>query len=512
TREPILHFQNWTDLSAFDRLNTAVWIFNIDDHKLWWGNKSAQAFWEVSSRSALLAKDYSGDSDIVRKRLKEIFKASSSGERIEENWTLYPNGNPKMVIVSFTSAIIEGKKAALLVEASPQIHGGLDERAKRILEAVRNTPLMISTYNTEGGLLAQNPAAAGCYATNDFDQITLENRYLDRSIQQQILNCSNEQQRFTRDLKVQTVNGERWHTLTTENGLDPVSGNKVIVLTEEDVTVRIKAQEQLEHLNQDLEKRVIERTKKLTIARQEAENANKSKSNFLATMSHELRTPLNAIIGFSEMLGRQVYGPINEKQGAVLNDIYLSGKHLLELITELLEATAIDSGDFQLNETEFEYQSILDYCETVFALQTRKKQQKLTVLNTVDRLSLIGDSRRFTQILINLLGNAVKYTQPGGQITLTVTKEDKGDLRFAINDTGIGISEEMLENVCNAFTQADISSTWTAGKGVGLGLYIASKLIKAHEGKIEIESTESVGTTVSVIFPGNRVIELLDTV
>ncbi len=415
-----------------------------------------------------------------------------------------------MVVGTFTAAMIEGNKGAVLIEATPQMQGGLDERAKRILEAVRNTPLMISTYDMEGHLLAQNPAAASCYATTDNSRITLENRYSDHAVQQQILACANEQQAFNRDLKVRTVEGRRWHTLTTETGLDPVSGNKVIVLTEEDVTARVKAQEDLEHLNQVLEQRVIERTRNLSEARQDAENANKSKSNFLATMSHELRTPLNAIIGFSEMLKYQVYGPINEKQGAVLGDIFLSGKHLLELITELLEASTIDSGEFQLNEAEFNYQSILDYCKTIFELETKKKKQNLLVLNKVTGISLQGDARRFTQILTNLLGNAVKYTPIGGDITLIVLRDDNGGLRFEISDTGIGISEELLEKVCSAFTQADISSTWTAGKGVGLGLYIASQLIFAHNAKMEIESTENVGTKVSVIFPKERIIELVD--
>lgn len=512
SKDPLLHFQSRNDLSAFNRLKTAVWVFNIDDHNLWWGNQSAQAFWGVSSLSALLEKDFSEDSKIVRKRLKEIFNACSHGEPVEENWTLYPHGKPKMVVVTFTATMIEGNKEAVLIEATPQMQGGLDERAKRILEAVRNTPLMISTYDLDGCLLAQNPAAASCYAATDNSRITLGNRYSDRSVQLQILKCVNEQRAFNRDLKVRTIEGSRWHKLTTETGLDPVSGNKVIVLTEEDVTARVMAQEELELLNQDLEQRVIERTKNLSAARQDAEDANKSKSNFLATMSHELRTPLNAIIGFSEMLGYQVYGPVNEKQRAVLEDIFRSGKHLLELITELLEASTIDSGEFHLNEAEFDYRSILEYCKTIFELETKKKKQNLLVLNKVEGISLRGDSRRFTQILTNLLGNAVKYTPIGGDINLVVQLDDTGNLRFEISDTGIGIPKDLLEKVCSAFTQADISSTWTAGKGVGLGLYIASQLIFAHNAEMEIESTENVGTTISVIFPKSRIVELVDPV
>ncbi|MEH6630104.1 MAG: ATP-binding protein [Halopseudomonas aestusnigri] len=509
-KEQLPEFPFWQDLSAFNRLSTAIWVFDIDDHKIWWGNESALEFWEAESLSVLIERDFSSDSTTVRRRLAEIFSNTSQGERVEENWTLYPNGAPKMVIVTFTPILIESKKRAVLIEASPQIRDELDHRAKRILEAVRHTPLMISTFANDGRLLAQNPAAASVYDIENKPTTTLIERYNDPNIIKSISDRQQTGERFGRDIKVQTAVGDRWHTLTVEFGLDPVSGTKVIVATEEDITERVKAQEELRRLNLDLEKRVSERTHKLTLARHEAEKANKSKGNFLATMSHELRTPLNAIIGFSDMLEHQIYGPINDKQSSALKDIHSSAQHLLELINELLDASTIDSGELNLFEGYFQHDSIVDYCRAAFELEAMKKDQCFTVQNNVIDVSMKGDARRFRQILINLIGNAIKYTPEGGTISLSVNYDTAHNIVFAIKDTGIGIPANRLKDVCKAFTQA-ASSSWASGKGVGLGLYIASRLVAAHDGELKIESEINKGTTVSVIIPKSRVLDAIDS-
>ncbi|MEH6405588.1 MAG: ATP-binding protein [Sneathiella sp.] len=497
------------DLSAFNRLSTVIWVFDIDDHKIWWGNESALEFWEAASLSVLVARDFSSDSISVRQRLEEIFSNTSQGERVEENWTLYPSGNPKMVIVTFTPILIENGKRAVLIEASPQIREQLDHRAKRILEAVRHTPLMISTFGNDGKLLAQNPSAATVYDIENKPTTTLEERYSDPNIRETIISRQESKKRFNRDIKVQTAFGDRWHTLTAELGLDPVSGTQVIVVTEEDITERVKAQEELRRLNLDLEQRVSERTEKLTLARHEAEAANKSKGNFLATMSHELRTPLNAIIGFSDMLRQQIYGPVNERQNLALKDIHSSGQQLLDLINELLDASTIDSGQLNLFESYFSHEHIIDYCRTTFELEAMQKDQTFSVQNNVANIVIRGDSRRFRQILINLLSNAIKYTPVGGEISLSVDYGPEKRILFSIKDSGIGIPKENLQDVFNAFTQA-ASPSWAAGKGVGLGLYIASRLVTAHDGELKIESEKNKGTTVSFSIPTSRVFDAGD--
>ncbi|WP_120498818.1 PAS domain-containing sensor histidine kinase [Kiloniella sp. EL199] len=495
-------FQFWQDLLAFNRLSTAIWVFDIEGHSIWWGNEPALKFWDANTLDDLIQRDFSTDSSSVRRRLYEVFETSAKGDRVEENWTLYPNGQPQMAILTFTPILIESEKKALLIEATPQVKDELDHRTKRILEAIRHTPLMITTFDGDGSLLAQNPAAANAYNVQEKSK-TIEDRYNDPEILKRILDHHGTLKRFKRDIKTYTAFGERWHTLTAEMGLDPISGRQVIVTTEEDITERVKAQEELRRLNLNLEQRVAERTHKLTIARQEAENANKSKGNFLATMSHELRTPLNAIIGFSDMLEHQVYGPVNAKQTAALKDIHSSAQHLLELINELLDASTIDSGELKLFEEYFQHDDIVDYCHATFELEAMKKDQNLIVENNVRDILIKGDSRRFRQILINLLGNAFKYTPEKGSVSLKIDYDPDNNLLFQITDTGIGIEETRLPDICKAFTQA-ASSSWAAGKGVGLGLYIASRLIDAHDGTLTIASKINQGTTVKVSIPNSR--------
>lgn len=501
---PLARFQKWQDLSAFDRLNTAIWLFNVDDHQFWWANKAALKFWEVSSLDEFLKIDLSSDSQMVRDRLDNIFKSASNGNSVEENWTLYPSGTPKMIISTFTPVIVGENKRALLLEVSEQRTEGLDIRAKRILEAVRHTPLMISTFGMDGLLLAQNPAAAKTYTALSEKSVRLENRYEDEQLVAYILQMTPMDPHCSKDVHVRTINGDCWHNVTVEIGRDPISGDQVVVLTEEDISERVQAQEELSQLNLNLEQRVLDRTRMLTLARKEAEAANDSKSTFLATMSHELRTPLNAIIGFSEMLTHNIYGAMNEKQTSVLNDIHKSGKHLLSQINELLDASTIESGELNLFEEEFETASVIEYCKSIFDLETAKKAQKLVVSDCSEKLILNADKYRLTQVLSNLLSNAVKYTPEGGQINFSIYQNDQFDLVFEVQDNGIGIAEQKLASVCDAFTQLNIKSAETSGKGVGLGLYIASQLVELHGGHLTMDSVENVGTTVCAVFPQSR--------
>ncbi len=502
----LAHFKDPKELDLLDHLHTVIWAFNIEDHQFWWANRTALKFWEKQSLQEFLSIDMSSDSPIVRRRLRDVFDSAANGKTVEENWTLYPGGTPKMVVATFTAIWIEGNKRAVLIEASPQLKEELDPRAKRMLEAARHTPLIISTFDMHGKLLAQNPAAASRYGSAPDDGISLENRYGDTNIVPHLLSQTAQKHQFNADILVNTVKGERWHTLTAEPGRDPVTGNPVFVVTEEDVTDKILAQKELTQLNLTLEQRVAERTEKLSQAIQEAVNANKAKTDFLAMMSHELRTPLNAIIGFSEMMTHLVYGPVTEKQLVTLHDINKSGRHLLKQINDLLDASTIDRGELNLFDSEFSVKSVFEFCAKTFELETEKKNQKMSIHLPPEDLHIRADEHRITQILINLISNAIKYTSECGEITVSTDFTDAGELMISVKDTGIGISTDQLQFVTQAFVQIDISSSFTSGKGVGLGLYITSQLLAAHGGRLEIESKEGIGTTMCALLPAERVL------
>ncbi|MEH6477736.1 MAG: HAMP domain-containing sensor histidine kinase, partial [Sneathiella sp.] len=189
--------------------------------------------------------------------------------------------------------------------------------------------------------------------------------------------------------------------------------------------------------------------------------------------------------------------------------IHSSGQHLLDLINELLDASTIDNGQLNLFEGYFLHDHIIDYCRATFELEAMQKEHIFTVQNNVTGFVIRGDSRRFRQILFNLLSNAFKYTPAGGEIALSVDYDPENGVLFAVKDSGIGIPKENIQDVFNAFTQA-ASSDWAAGKGVGLGLYIASQLVNAHDSEIKIESVINKGTTVSFSIPTSRVFDAGD--
>jgi len=243
----------------------------------------------------------------------------------------------------------------------------------------------------------------------------------------------------------------------------------------------------------------------LNEARQQAELANRAKSEFLANMSHELRTPLNAIIGFSEMIRDGAFGPIGSpKYIEYAGDIHASGRHLLELINDILDISKIEAGEIRLNEEEVDIARIAHACVRLVA--RRAQDNGLTIdLDLPDELPLLlADERQVKQILINLLSNAVKFTEPGGRISLRIRLRDDRRLEATITDTGIGIARHDLDLVMKPFTQVD-SKLARRYEGTGLGLPLCKSLVELHGGRLVLESELGAGTTVRVVFPPNRV-------
>jgi two-component system, cell cycle sensor histidine kinase PleC len=264
--------------------------------------------------------------------------------------------------------------------------------------------------------------------------------------------------------------------------------------------VKFKSQKNklIEELRLERDKAELEKTK--------AEDANKAKSVFLATMSHELRTPLNAIMGFSEILERELFGPISVKAYKnYAGDINHSGRYLLDLINDILDLSRIEAGRRDIQEEPF---GILACAKSAQALLNGKAVEKAITVKVLIEQSLpklMGDIRGVNQVLINLLTNAIKFTQKGGEVEISAHINGQGSMVVSVKDNGPGIPEQELNSALDSFARG-ATATKLAIDGAGLGLPIVKGLMELHGGDINIVSTVGVGTEVLVTFPAKRVL------
>jgi two-component system cell cycle sensor histidine kinase PleC len=243
-----------------------------------------------------------------------------------------------------------------------------------------------------------------------------------------------------------------------------------------------------------------EHERALRDAKEQAEGAYASKSRFLANMSHELRTPLNAIIGFSDLIEKQLLGPLgNEKYLDYISAIRESGHHLLDLITDILDMSKIEAGKYELTLEDVNVSQILRTTVQMMEARAHEGRLRLTCRLPETDVTIRADRRALKQIILNLLSNAIKFTPAAGAVDVALTDDD-GMIVVAVRDTGIGIPAHKLADVTKPFEQ--VSNAFTRGhEGSGLGLAITKDLTELHSGILEIDSRLGVGTTVLVKLP-----------
>ena len=246
-------------------------------------------------------------------------------------------------------------------------------------------------------------------------------------------------------------------------------------------------------------------------ARIESDRANRAKSAFLATMSHELRTPLNAIIGFSDLIRNMKADPEAVANGRdYAQHIANAGRHLLEVVSDILDISKIESGTFTLNVENCIVADIIESAVAMVSERVAAKQQRLQVRIPQGLPEVAADARRIRQILINLLSNAHKFTPARGQILVIAQRLKSGDITIAVADTGCGMDAEQLKIAMTPFGQVQ-SHFNRSQEGTGLGLPIAHGLARQHGGDLQLQSELGAGTTAVLTLPPGKTQILTDT-
>ena len=235
-----------------------------------------------------------------------------------------------------------------------------------------------------------------------------------------------------------------------------------------------------------------------------AEAASRAKTELLANMSHELRTPLNAVIGFSEVIGTEMFGPLGPRYLEYADDINQSGKHLLALISDLLDISRAESGQLALKEDVVDVASVVESSIRFVTPQAIEAKVTLAVELAANLPLLRADELKFRQVLVNLLSNGIKFTPAGGRVTLAARLDAARTLNLVVSDTGIGMAAQDIPAAFEAFRQLD-STLSRKHEGAGLGLSLSKRLIELHGGTIQIDSAVGRGTVVTVRFPPTRV-------
>ncbi|MEW6079980.1 MAG: ATP-binding protein [Thermodesulfobacteriota bacterium] len=294
-------------------------------------------------------------------------------------------------------------------------------------------------------------------------------------------------------------NGERvWISWTNKVYFDDNGRIEGILSIGTDITEQRRVEEELRRLNLELEQRVAQRTVDLAAARDRAESADRLKSAFLAVMSHELRTPLNSIIGFTGILLQELAGPLNPEQRKQMGMVQASARHLLALINDVLDISKIEAGQLDLFPTSFDLKSSMEKSIALVTPLAEKKgiDLKLDIAENVDAVTM--DQRRLEQVIINLLNNAVKFTEKG--YVLLSCRNDNDHYAVSVSDTGIGIRDEAIPALFQPFHQVDNGLT-RKHEGTGLGLSISKKLIEMMGGTIKVQSQWGKGSTFTIRLP-----------
>ena len=465
------------DAAAFDRLRRPVWVFDDVRKRKVYANAAAVALWGAEDLDALLARDFSDQSPAVRSRMETLRHKVALGETVVERWTFYPLGVPTPVTAAISGITLSDGGEGLLFEAVPI---EVEPERQRAVEALRHTPVLVGLFDAEGRRLYANPARLATFP----DQARFDDAFVDRDEAARIWKAALNEGVWIGSCQVMIGDEVFWHGLDARRTRDPVTGQVSVLVNQVDMSDEIEAR------------------RELAVAHARAEAAARSKEEFLANMSHELRTPLTSVIGFAGLLRD---APLNAEQRRYLDRIEDAGQALMSTLNDVLDLSKLEAGGVELDVRPFALEAMLDQALGIIEIQAGAKG--LTLAKEVDPdlpAFVAGDPERLRQVLLNLLGNAVKFTAEGS-VTLSarcLTPLEAGVARIelAVTDTGVGVADGVIEHVFERFAQADASVTRQFG-GTGLGLSISRRLVEAMGGEIGADSRLGEGSRFWCVVP-----------
>ena len=477
-------------LTHFDWLDVPMWVFDQQDQRNLWANAAALSFWRAESSEEFLARNHGDSSEAVRARLAITAADHALGKIVREQWTLYPKGQPVTVMLASRGIVAPGGRQVMLF-AVDSLSSASDKSMLRGVEALQHTSVRIAMVSLrDGSFLMRNPAAAMYFAgqARDKGQSDFSSLFPDPEVGRRILAQVQRGQTFAADLELNTAGGRRWHSLDARPMRDPVTGDLVMQLNARDIADLKATQAALE------------------AARLAAEAASQAKSAFLANMSHEIRTPMNGVLGLTELV---LQTPLDDRQRRFIELAHSSAKGLLVIINDLLDVAKIEAGRVQIEHRPFALHDCLKESLHPLLLQAHEKGIRLHALVQPGvPATLVGDALRLRQVLVNLVGNALKFTERG-EVRLEVIQlpeEEDGQppasavhgvrLRFSVHDTGIGMTADQIRHIFAPFSQADSSITRRYG-GTGLGLTIVQRLVDLMGGQVQVESQPGTGSCFS---------------
>jgi signal transduction histidine kinase len=471
-------------LQAYEWTDTPMWVFDLEGRRMAWANAAGVATWNAASLQEFLARDFSTMSDATVMRNRAVMAEHAAGRTGHEQWTVYPKGVPLTIKTHSTGIVLQDGTVAILYEAHPvTVH--VDPAALRAVEAMQHTSVRVALHRMDGTAILRNPSAARAFGSvipdstaDDFAAMFVNPEAAARA--RRLISSG---RTFSEELDLATVEGPVWHGIDARPVLDPVTGQQLVQINARDIADRRAAEIALE------------------AAKHHAEAANRAKSQFLANMSHEIRTPMNGIIGMIEVLQGTA---LDGKQRHYLELGRSSADALLTTINEILDFSKIEAGHMELERAEIDLPAVVQ--QAIAPLEVRCQQKGLPLHLELDPNiphRLMGDEHRLRQVLTNLVGNAIKFTESGHvrlQAKLTMLTTETAEVVLSVEDTGIGISPQNQTRIFEQFVQADGTMTRQFG-GTGLGLTISDRIVRLMGGAMRVESELGKGSTFHVRVP-----------